>query len=80
MAAVAGVPVFRRLRPTLQVVVQVQLQGRSTRETTKAIGTSLSAAKGRLFHAKKVLRRSVVPKVVDQSRFASEVSVRKAML
>ena len=54
---------IRRLRATLQVVVQVQLQGRSTRETAEAIGISLSAAKARLFHARRALRRSVSPKL-----------------
>ncbi len=49
---------IRHLRPNLQVVVQIQLQGRSIRETAEALGISLSAAKGRLFHAKKALRRS----------------------
>jgi hypothetical protein len=33
-------------------------------ETAEALGISLSAAKGRLFHAKKALRRSVI-KLVD---------------
>jgi RNA polymerase sigma-70 factor (ECF subfamily) len=56
---------IHRLRPNLQVVVQIQLQGRSMRETAEAIGISLSAAKGRLFHAKKALRRSVITKLVE---------------
>src|SRR5437764_14848612 len=43
---------IRRLRPNLQVVVQIQLQGRSMRETAETLGISFSAAKGRLFHAK----------------------------
>ena len=51
---------IRRLRPNLQVVAQIQLQGRSMRETAEALGISLSAAKGRMFHAKKALRRSVI--------------------
>jgi hypothetical protein len=42
-----------------RVVVQSHLQGRSMRETAEALGISLSAAKGRLFHAKKALRRSL---------------------
>jgi RNA polymerase sigma-70 factor, ECF subfamily len=53
---------IRRLRPNLQVVVQIQLQGRSMRETAKALGISLSAAKGRLFHAKKAFRGSLNPR------------------
>ena len=66
---------IQRLRPNLRVVVQIHLQGRSLRETAEALGISLSAAKGRLFHAKKALRRSVITKLVDQGRFAGEVSV-----
>jgi RNA polymerase sigma factor (sigma-70 family) len=50
---------IQRLRPTLRVVVQIhQLQERSMRETAEALGISYAAAKGRLFHAKNVLRRS----------------------
>jgi RNA polymerase sigma factor (sigma-70 family) len=66
---------IQRLRPNLRVVVQIHLQGRSLRETAEALGISLSAAKGRLFHAKKALRRSVITKLVDRRRFAGEVGV-----
>jgi RNA polymerase sigma factor (sigma-70 family) len=66
---------IRRLRPNLQVVVQIQLQGHSMRGTAEALGISLSAAKGRLFHAKKALRRSVVTKLMDQRRFAGRLCV-----
>jgi len=63
---------IQSLRPTLQVVVQIQqLQERSMRETAEAIGISLAAAKGRLFHARVALRRSLIPKLVRQPRFAS---------
>jgi DNA-directed RNA polymerase specialized sigma24 family protein len=43
-------------------VVQIHLQGRSLEETAGVLGISLSAAKGRLFHAKKALRRSLNPR------------------
>jgi RNA polymerase sigma factor (sigma-70 family) len=66
---------IRRLRPNLRVVVQIHLQGRSMWETAEALGISLSAAKGRLFHAKKALRRSVITKLVDQPRFAGRLCV-----
>jgi RNA polymerase sigma factor (sigma-70 family) len=63
---------IRRLRPTLRVVVQIQqLQELSMRETAEAIGISLAAAKGRLFHAKNALRRSLIPKLAHQPRFAA---------
>jgi RNA polymerase sigma-70 factor, ECF subfamily len=65
---------IQRLRPNLRVVVQIHLQGRSLQETAEALGISLSAAKGRLFHAKKALRRSVI-KLVGHPRFAGKLSV-----
>jgi len=64
---------IRRLRPNLEVVAQIQLQGRSMRETAETLGISLSAAKGRMFHAKKALRRSVFTKLVDQPRFPGKL-------
>jgi RNA polymerase sigma factor (sigma-70 family) len=65
---------IQNLRPTLRVVVQIQeLQERSLRETADAIGISLAAAKGRMFHARKALRKSMIPKRVHQSRFASRI-------
>ncbi len=66
---------IHRLRPNLRVVVQIQLQGRSMRETAEALGISLSAAKGRLFHAKMALRRSAIGKLVDKPRFAGNLCV-----
>jgi len=65
---------IQRLPPNLRAVVQILLQGSSMRETAEALGISLSAAKGRLFHAKKALRRSVI-KLVGQPRFAGKLSV-----
>jgi len=63
---------IQRLRPTLRVVVQIQqLQERSMRETAEAIGISLTAAKGRLFHAKNALRKSMIPKLVHRRQFAT---------
>ena len=53
---------IQRLRPNLRVVVQIHLKGRSMREAAETLGISLSAAKGRLFHAKKALRRSLNPR------------------
>src|SRR5216684_6331038 len=62
------------LRPTLRVVVQIQqLQERSMREAAEVIGISLAATKGRLFHAKNALRRSVIPKLAHQPRSASRI-------
>ena len=66
---------IQRLRPNLRVAVQIHLQGGSMRQTAETLGISLSAAKGRLFHAKKALRRSVTGKRVSQPRFASKLCV-----
>jgi RNA polymerase sigma-70 factor, ECF subfamily len=71
---------IRRLPPNLRAVVQIQLQGRSMRETAEALGISLSAAKGRLFHAKKALRRSLIRKLVNQPRFAGKLCVMRPRL
>jgi len=43
-----------------------------TRETAEALGISLSAAKGRLFHAKNALRKSAPGRAADQPRFAGK--------
>jgi RNA polymerase sigma factor (sigma-70 family) len=62
---------IENLRPTLRVVVQIQqLQERSLRETAEALGISLTAAKGRLFHARNALRRLIIPALAHQPRFA----------
>jgi hypothetical protein len=63
----------------LRVVVQIQqLQERSMRETAEAIGFSLAAAKGRMFHAKNALRRSLIPNLAHQPRFASGITEPQA--
>lgn len=66
---------IQRLRPNLRVVVQILLQGRSIRETAEVLGISLPAAKARLFHAKKALRKSALMKLVGQPRFARKLRV-----
>jgi RNA polymerase sigma factor (sigma-70 family) len=67
------------LRPALREVVKIQrLQERSMRETAKAMGISLAAAKGRLFHAKLALRKSGVLKQMHQPRSRSEFRVLSA--
>jgi hypothetical protein len=66
---------IQRLPPNLRVVVQIHLQGRSLDETAEVLGISLSAAKGRLFHAKKALRRWLIGKLVVKPRFAGKSCV-----
>jgi len=47
-----------KLRPKLRNVVELyDLEERSLDETAEALGISLAAAKGRLFHARAILRR-----------------------
>jgi RNA polymerase sigma-70 factor (ECF subfamily) len=47
-----------KLRPTLRNVVELyDLQERSLHETAEALGISVAATKGRLFHARAALRR-----------------------
>jgi RNA polymerase sigma factor (sigma-70 family) len=69
---------IQNLRPALRVVVQIQLQERSMREIAEAIGISLTAAKGRLFHAKSALRRSLLRRLLRQPRFAGRIRVLPA--
>jgi RNA polymerase sigma-70 factor (ECF subfamily) len=53
-----------KLRPTLRNVVELHdLQEYSLHETAEALGTSVSAAKARLFHARAALRRTAQLKV-----------------
>lgn len=64
---------IQRLRPTLREVVEIhQLQERSMQETAEAVGISLAAAKGRLFHARVALRKSPMLKVMYQHRCGSD--------
>ena len=67
------------LRPTLREVVEIhQLQELSMRETAEAMGISVAAAKGRLFHAKVALRKSSILKPMYQPRSAGEFRVLSA--
>jgi RNA polymerase sigma-70 factor (ECF subfamily) len=57
-----------KLRPTLRNVVELHdLQEYSLHETAEALGTSVSAAKARLFHARAALRRTAQTKVRHSS-------------
>jgi RNA polymerase sigma-70 factor (ECF subfamily) len=70
---------IQNLRPALRVVVQIQqLQERPIRETAEAIGISLTAAKGRLFHAKNALRRSLTSKLLRCPRVGGKFRVLRA--
>jgi RNA polymerase sigma factor (sigma-70 family) len=48
-----------KLRPRMREVVEIHLQEYSLNDTANALGISLNAAKGRLFHARGILRRAM---------------------
>jgi RNA polymerase sigma-70 factor (ECF subfamily) len=63
-----------KLRPSLREVVNIQqLQERSIQETAKAMGISVAAAKGRLFHAKAALRKSSILKLMQRRRTGGQI-------
>jgi RNA polymerase sigma factor (sigma-70 family) len=47
------------LRPTIRQAVEVQLREHSMEETAGMIGVSVAAAKGRLFHGRRALRKAL---------------------
>jgi RNA polymerase sigma factor (sigma-70 family) len=70
----------QKLRPALRQVINIQhVQEGSMRETAKAMGISVAAAKARLFHAKAALRRAPVIKMMRRRRpAAAPISVLTA--
>ena len=46
------------LRPTIRQAVEFQLRGLSMEETAEMTGVSVTAAKGRLFHGRRALRKA----------------------
>ena len=59
----------RNLRPRVRAVVEVcHLQARSIKETARILNISVAAAKGRAFHARAALRRSLVLRAVGRAR------------
>lgn len=70
---------IRTLRPKLRRTVEFQhLQERSIRETAKAMRISVAATKGRLFHAKAVLRKSLTMKLLYRPRTAGRLRLSAA--
>ena len=64
---------IQSLRPALREAVKIQrLEERSMRETAEIMGISVSAAKGRLFHAKVALRKSSTLRLICVARSADE--------
>ena len=67
------------LRPTLREVVEIQqLQELSMKEAARALGISLAAAKARLFHARKALRKSSTVKMMRRRRPSVEIHALSA--
>lgn len=70
---------IRSLRPKLRRTVEFQqLQERSIKETAKAMCISVAATKGRLFHAKAVLRKSLTMKLMYRPRSGGRLRVLSA--
>ena len=70
---------IRRLRPKLRRTVEFQhLQERSIRETARTMSISIAATKGRLFHAKAVLRKSLTMKLMYRPKTAGRLRVLSA--
>jgi RNA polymerase sigma-70 factor, ECF subfamily len=60
---------IRKLRPRMRAVVEVaQFQELPMKEAAKVLDISVAAAKGRFFHARAALRKSVALRVVAQAR------------
>lgn len=61
-----------KLRPKIRKAVEIhKLQECSLEETAEVLGTSVAAVKGRMFHAKAVLRKTLQPQFVAPSMWAS---------
>jgi RNA polymerase sigma factor (sigma-70 family) len=59
----------RRLRPVLRKVIEIrEFQEASMKETAQKLGLSVAAAKGRLFHARAALRKSLRLKTKGRAR------------
>jgi RNA polymerase sigma-70 factor, ECF subfamily len=60
---------IRRLRPRMRAVVEMaQFQELPIKETAKILDISVTAAKGRVFHARAALRKSVALRAAVQAR------------
>ena len=70
---------IERLRPKLKRVVELQqLQEHSLEKTAKVLGISLTATKGRLFHARATLRKSPSVRAMCQRIPARRISMASA--
>ncbi len=63
---------IRRLRPRIRAVVEIaQFRELPIKETAKVLDISVAAAKGRFFHARRILRKSVASRAMAQTRTES---------
>jgi RNA polymerase sigma-70 factor (ECF subfamily) len=59
---------IRRLRPAIRKAIELrQLEEHSLKQTANIMGISLAAAKARIFHARRALRKSAVLRPIDQN-------------
>lgn len=66
---------IQKLRPTLRRVVELQeLEERSLKETAAVMRISVPAAKGRLFHAKRALRKSAKLRLYQRRQRRAAIS------
>ena len=57
----------RRLRPAIRTAIELrQLEELTLKQTASKMGISLAAAKARIFHARRALKRSVVLRPINQ--------------
>jgi RNA polymerase sigma-70 factor (ECF subfamily) len=60
---------IRTLRPRIRAVVEIaQFRDLPIKETAKVLDISVAAVKGRFFHARKILRKSLASRAVAQTR------------
>jgi RNA polymerase sigma-70 factor (ECF subfamily) len=60
---------IRKLRPRIRAVVEVaQLHDLPVKETAKVLDISVAAAKGRFFHARSALRKSLALRAIARTR------------
>jgi RNA polymerase sigma factor (sigma-70 family) len=65
----------RRLRPAIRKAIELrQLEELSLKQTANNMGISLAAAKARIFHARRALRKSAVLRPINQSYSARRSS------
>ena len=66
---------IRRLRPAIRTAIELrQLEEHSLKQTANMMGISLAAAKARVFHARRALRKSAILRPINQNYSARRTS------